>query len=191
MPAYNVSKSAVNAWTVHLAHELKDTGIKVNTIHPGYVQTEMNKSGDQQNGELSVPEGARTSVRLAPRPRSEIVSAPTPPFSTNAVDVTAVICDEPAATVVDRRSEAMSLIPSAAASSATMMSIGAADEKLLVRREPVTMTRSVSSSTGGSAGWVVSTVAGVVPSCANAGKLTTVAKTPSATDRLSRPESDP
>ena len=61
----NVSKSAVNAWTVHLAHELKDTGIKVNTIHPGYVQTDMNKSGDQQNGELSVPEGARTSVRLA------------------------------------------------------------------------------------------------------------------------------
>ena len=65
VPAYNVSKSAVNAWTVHLAHELKDTGIKVNTIHPGYVQTDMNKSGDQQNGELSVPEGARTSVRLA------------------------------------------------------------------------------------------------------------------------------
>ena len=43
----------------------KDTGIKVNTIHPGYVQTDMNKAGDQQNGELSVPEGARTSVRLA------------------------------------------------------------------------------------------------------------------------------
>ena len=65
VPSYNVSKSAVNAWTVHLAHELKDTGIKVNTIHPGYVQTDMNKSGDQQNGELSVPEGARTSVQLA------------------------------------------------------------------------------------------------------------------------------
>ena len=65
VPAYSVSKSAVNAWTVHLAHELKDAGIKVNTIHPGYVQTDMNKSGDQQNGELSVPEGARTSVRLA------------------------------------------------------------------------------------------------------------------------------
>ncbi|GAB2494239.1 SDR family oxidoreductase [Pseudoxanthomonas sangjuensis] len=65
VPAYNVSKSAVNAWTVHLAHELKDAGIKVNTIHPGYVQTDMNKSGDQQNGELSVPEGARTSVKLA------------------------------------------------------------------------------------------------------------------------------
>ena len=65
VPSYNVSKSAVNAWTVHLAHDLKDTGIKVNTIHPGYVKTDMNKAGDQQNGELEVADGARTSVRLA------------------------------------------------------------------------------------------------------------------------------
>lgn len=65
IPAYNVSKSAVNAWTVHLAHALKDAGIKVNTIHPGYVRTDMNKSGDEQNGELEVADGARTSVRLA------------------------------------------------------------------------------------------------------------------------------
>ena len=65
VPAYNVSKSAVNAWTIHLAHELADSGIKVNTIHPGYVKTDMNKAGDQQNSELEVPDGARTSVRLA------------------------------------------------------------------------------------------------------------------------------
>ena len=65
VPSYNVSKSAVNAWTVHLAHELKDSGIKVNTIHPGYVKTDMNKAGDVQNGELDVADGARTSVRMA------------------------------------------------------------------------------------------------------------------------------
>ena len=65
LPAYNVSKSAVNAWTVQLAYELKDTPIKVNTLHPGYVKTDMNKDGEQQNGELEVPEGAQTSVRLA------------------------------------------------------------------------------------------------------------------------------
>ena len=65
VPSYNVSKSAVNAWTVHLAHALKDSGIKVNTIHPGYVKTDMNKAGDVQNGELDVADGARTSVRLA------------------------------------------------------------------------------------------------------------------------------
>jgi NAD(P)-dependent dehydrogenase (short-subunit alcohol dehydrogenase family) len=61
VPAYNVSKSAVNAWTVHLAHALRDEGIKVNTIHPGYVRTDMNAG----EGELSVPDGARTSVRFA------------------------------------------------------------------------------------------------------------------------------
>ncbi|MFC4728409.1 SDR family oxidoreductase [Coralloluteibacterium thermophilus] len=61
VPAYNVSKSAVNAWTVQLAYELRDTPIKVNTIHPGYVKTDMNAG----QGELEVPDGARTSVRMA------------------------------------------------------------------------------------------------------------------------------
>jgi len=65
IPAYNVSKSAVNAWTVQLAYELKDSAIKVNTIHPGYVRTEMNHVDGEQRGELDIPEGARTSVRLA------------------------------------------------------------------------------------------------------------------------------
>jgi NAD(P)-dependent dehydrogenase (short-subunit alcohol dehydrogenase family) len=60
MPAYNVSKSAVNAWTVQLAHELRDTSIKVNTIHPGSVKTDMNAHGN-----LEIPEGAKTSVELA------------------------------------------------------------------------------------------------------------------------------
>jgi len=60
IPAYNVSKSAVNAWTVQLAHELKDTAIKVNAVHPGSVKTDMNSAGD-----LDVADGARTSVRMA------------------------------------------------------------------------------------------------------------------------------
>jgi NAD(P)-dependent dehydrogenase (short-subunit alcohol dehydrogenase family) len=60
VPAYNVSKSAVNAWTVQLAHELRDTQIKVNAIHPGSVKTDMNSRGD-----LEVADGARSSVELA------------------------------------------------------------------------------------------------------------------------------
>lgn len=60
VPAYNVSKSAVNAWTVQLAHELRDTAIKVNAVHPGSVQTDMNAAGT-----LTVADGARTSVRMA------------------------------------------------------------------------------------------------------------------------------
>ena len=60
LPAYNVSKSAVNAWTVQLAHELRDTGIKGNAIHPGNVRTDMNPGA-----ELDVATGARTSVQMA------------------------------------------------------------------------------------------------------------------------------
>ena len=62
VPAYNVSKSAVNAWTVQLAHELRGTSIKVNAVHPGSVKTDMNAGGD-----LTVENGARTSVRMALR----------------------------------------------------------------------------------------------------------------------------
>jgi NAD(P)-dependent dehydrogenase (short-subunit alcohol dehydrogenase family) len=61
VPAYNVSKTAVNAWTAQLVYELKDSKIKVNTIHPGYVKTDMNQGG----GEMEVPDGAKTSVQMA------------------------------------------------------------------------------------------------------------------------------
>lgn len=60
VPAYNVSKTAVNAWTVQLAYELRDTPIKVNAADPGSVKTDMNS-----NGELEVADGASTSVGLA------------------------------------------------------------------------------------------------------------------------------
>jgi NAD(P)-dependent dehydrogenase (short-subunit alcohol dehydrogenase family) len=61
LPAYNVSKSAVNAWTLQLAAELKGSTIKVNTVHPGYVKTDMNKGG----GDLEIAEGAETSAAMA------------------------------------------------------------------------------------------------------------------------------
>lgn len=60
IPAYNISKTALNGYAIHLAHELRDTPIKVNTIHPGSVVTDMNA-----NGEIAVEEGAKTSVELA------------------------------------------------------------------------------------------------------------------------------
>lgn len=61
LPAYSASKSALNSWTVHLAYELRNTGIKVNSVHPGYTKTDLN-DGD---GDLDVSTGARTSVDLA------------------------------------------------------------------------------------------------------------------------------
>ena len=62
--AYNASKSALNAFTVHLAHELAETRIKVNSAHPGWVKTEMGGEG----ATLEIADGATTSVKLATLP---------------------------------------------------------------------------------------------------------------------------
>jgi NAD(P)-dependent dehydrogenase (short-subunit alcohol dehydrogenase family) len=61
---YNSSKTALNAFTVHLAHELRDTRIKVNSIHPGWVRSEMGGA----TADMSIEEGARASVRFATLP---------------------------------------------------------------------------------------------------------------------------
>jgi NAD(P)-dependent dehydrogenase (short-subunit alcohol dehydrogenase family) len=60
-PAYDASKSAINAWTLSLARELRDTPVKVNSAHPGYVKTDMGGPGAL----LETSEGAKTSVALA------------------------------------------------------------------------------------------------------------------------------
>jgi NAD(P)-dependent dehydrogenase (short-subunit alcohol dehydrogenase family) len=59
--AYNASKTALNAFTIHLAHELKDTKIKVNSAHPGWVKTDMGGP----NAPMEVSEGGKTSAQLA------------------------------------------------------------------------------------------------------------------------------
>jgi NAD(P)-dependent dehydrogenase (short-subunit alcohol dehydrogenase family) len=62
--AYDASKTALNAFTVHLAHELRDTAIKVNSAHPGWVKTDMGGDG----ADLDVSEGGKTSAWLATLP---------------------------------------------------------------------------------------------------------------------------
>jgi NAD(P)-dependent dehydrogenase (short-subunit alcohol dehydrogenase family) len=59
--AYDASKAALNAFTIHLAAELKGSNIKVNSAHPGWVKTDM---GTDQ-APMEVTEGAKTSVDLA------------------------------------------------------------------------------------------------------------------------------
>jgi NAD(P)-dependent dehydrogenase (short-subunit alcohol dehydrogenase family) len=59
--AYNSSKTALNAFTVMLAHELKDTPIKVNSADPGFTATDMN----DHRGYKSVEQGAAVIVQLA------------------------------------------------------------------------------------------------------------------------------
>ena len=43
--AYDASKAAFNAFTIHLAQALRDTKIKVNSAHPGWVKTDMGGAG--------------------------------------------------------------------------------------------------------------------------------------------------
>ena len=60
-PAYRISKAALNALTRIQSAELESEGIKVNTIHPGWVRTDMGG----KNAHKSIEEGADTIVWLA------------------------------------------------------------------------------------------------------------------------------
>lgn len=59
--AYNASKSALNMFTIHLAHALKDTAIKVNSAHPGWVKTALGGP----HAPMEISDSWKTSVRLA------------------------------------------------------------------------------------------------------------------------------
>ena len=59
--AYNATKTALNAFTVHLADELRDTPIKVNSAHPGWVKTPLGGPG----APMELADSPKTSVRLA------------------------------------------------------------------------------------------------------------------------------
>jgi len=57
---YNASKAALNMLTVGLTAELRDTAIKVNSVSPGFVKTDLTGHGD-----MTPEEGARLPVRYA------------------------------------------------------------------------------------------------------------------------------
>lgn len=59
--AYDASKTALNAYTIHLAAVLANTKIKVNSAHPGWVKTDMGSDA----APMEIVDGAKTSVALA------------------------------------------------------------------------------------------------------------------------------
>jgi NAD(P)-dependent dehydrogenase (short-subunit alcohol dehydrogenase family) len=59
--AYRFSKVAVNGLTAMMAADLANTNIKINSMDPGWVQTDMGGAGANR----SVAEGADTAVWLA------------------------------------------------------------------------------------------------------------------------------
>jgi NAD(P)-dependent dehydrogenase (short-subunit alcohol dehydrogenase family) len=65
-PAYRVSKTALNALTRILASELRGSGILVNSVCPGWVQTDMGGS----RAPRPVEEGADTPVWAATLPNN-------------------------------------------------------------------------------------------------------------------------
>ena len=58
---YSASKAAMNMLTVHLAYELRDTKIKVNSANPGFTKTDLNDNTGTQPVEV----GAIAAMRLA------------------------------------------------------------------------------------------------------------------------------
>ncbi|MGI4867552.1 MAG: SDR family oxidoreductase [Janthinobacterium lividum] len=58
---YSASKAALNMLTVQLAHELRDTAIKVNSAAPGYTATDLNGFA----GTDTPAQGAAEAIRLA------------------------------------------------------------------------------------------------------------------------------
>lgn len=59
--AYSCSKTALNAFTVMLANELRDTNFKINSVTPGYTATDLNHF----QGTQTVEEGVKAIVKYA------------------------------------------------------------------------------------------------------------------------------
>ena len=59
--AYQPSKAALNAYTIMLAYELRDTPFKVNAVDPGYTATDFN----HHSGPGTVPDAAARVVKAA------------------------------------------------------------------------------------------------------------------------------
>jgi NAD(P)-dependent dehydrogenase (short-subunit alcohol dehydrogenase family) len=64
IPAYTASKAALNGFTVALAHKTRGTALKVNSAHPGWVQTDLGG----EKAPMKVVDGAKTAVTLATLP---------------------------------------------------------------------------------------------------------------------------
>jgi NAD(P)-dependent dehydrogenase (short-subunit alcohol dehydrogenase family) len=58
---YRISKAAVNAFVANTASELKDDGILVNAMHPGWVRTDMGGS----SASVEPEQAARMALQLA------------------------------------------------------------------------------------------------------------------------------
>ena len=70
VPAYQASKAALNSITIGLSKSLADTNIKVTSVCPGFVQTDLTPVNRDQ-APLTAAEGAEVVVRAAVLPHTE------------------------------------------------------------------------------------------------------------------------
>jgi NAD(P)-dependent dehydrogenase (short-subunit alcohol dehydrogenase family) len=68
VPAYQTSKAALNGLTIALAKSLADTPIKVNSVCPGWVQTDLGGPANRAAAPLRADDAARIAVTMATLP---------------------------------------------------------------------------------------------------------------------------
>jgi NAD(P)-dependent dehydrogenase (short-subunit alcohol dehydrogenase family) len=65
VPAYQMSKAALNGFTIALSKLLADTPIKVNSVCPGWVQTDLGGPENRAAAPTTADEAARIVVEMA------------------------------------------------------------------------------------------------------------------------------
>lgn len=65
VPAYQTSKAALNSITISLSKSLADTNIKVNSVCPGWVQTDLGGDANRAAAPMTPDQGASIVTQLA------------------------------------------------------------------------------------------------------------------------------
>jgi NAD(P)-dependent dehydrogenase (short-subunit alcohol dehydrogenase family) len=65
LPAYQTSKAALNSITIALSKALADTDIKVNSVCPGWAQTDLGGGENRAAAPMTAQEGAKIVTRMA------------------------------------------------------------------------------------------------------------------------------
>ncbi|MFX1500006.1 MAG: SDR family oxidoreductase [Promethearchaeota archaeon] len=73
MKAYARSKTALILFTYFLSEKMKNTGITINSLHPGWINTKLSRSGNGSGG-APLLEGAKTLIYAATAPELENIS---------------------------------------------------------------------------------------------------------------------
>jgi NAD(P)-dependent dehydrogenase (short-subunit alcohol dehydrogenase family) len=68
VPAYQMSKAALNGFTIALSKALTDTAIKVNSVCPGWVQTDLGGPENRAAAPTTADEAAQIVVDMASIP---------------------------------------------------------------------------------------------------------------------------